>query len=81
MFHAKKTLLFSKGKSLIKKHNNDDLFDIPMGSFDGAEACELVVSYLLSELNDKLSGTSLGLYRDDGLAISHGTPRQIENIK
>ena len=51
-----------------------------MGSFDGAEACELVVCYILSKLQGKYR-KSIGLYRGDGLAASNCNPRQMENIK
>ena len=51
-----------------------------MGSFDGAETCELVGSYLLSKLSPLL-GNAVGLYRDDGFAALNKTPREIENIK
>lgn len=51
-----------------------------MGSFDGAETCELVGSYLLSKLTSTV-GNSIGLYRDDGLAALNKTPKEIENIK
>ena len=51
-----------------------------MGSFDGAETCELVGCYLLSPLTDKY-GKSIGLYRDDGLAAFNKTPEEIEKIK
>lgn len=79
VIHSKKTLLFNNSKPWSKKTGP---FDITMGSFDGAEACELVVCYLLKQLNDEIGqGCSMGLYRDDGLAAAHGTPRQIENIK
>ena len=50
-----------------------------MGSFDGAETCELVGSFLLSQLQ-QLS-INIGLYRDDGLPVVNSTPRVIENIK
>ena len=50
-----------------------------MGSYDGAETCELIGLYILSQLQ-KL-GINLGLYRDDGLAVSDKTPRQTENLK
>ena len=46
-----------------------------MGSYDGAETCELVGSFLLSQLQDL--NINVGLYRDDGLAITRDT----ENIK
>lgn len=51
-----------------------------MGSFDGAESCELVVCYMLSLLQPKY-GNSIGLYRDDGLGISTGTPQENERMK
>jgi len=50
-----------------------------MGSFDGAETCELVGSFLLSQLQQL--NINIGLYRDDGLAVVNSTPRAIENIK
>ena len=40
IFHARKSLLFNKGESWIKK--GDKLFDVTMGAYDGAEVCELV---------------------------------------
>ena len=51
-----------------------------MGSFDGAETCELVGSYLLSKLTPEY-GNNISLYRDDGLAVFNKTPKQMENIK
>ena len=82
IFHSKKSVLFNNGNPWSKKQSNNGLFDITMGSYDGAEACELVVCYLLSQLNKELGKKiSLGLYRDDGLAVSHGTPTEIEKTK
>jgi len=57
----------------------DTTFDITMGSFDGAESCELVGSFLLSQLQHL--NINIGLYRDDGLAVCNATPRETENIK
>ena len=51
-----------------------------MGSYDGAETCELVGCYLLSQLK-QIPGIEIGLYRDDGLAVLNQTPRQIEKAK
>ena len=45
------------------------LFDVTMGAYDGAEACELVGTFLLYKLSLKYDKTNNGLYRDDGLAI------------
>ncbi|CAH3108963.1 unnamed protein product [Porites lobata] len=50
-----------------------------MGSYDGAETCVLVGSFLLSQLQHL--DVNIGLYRDDGLAISNAAPRDTENIK
>ena len=43
--------------------------DVAMGSFDGAEICELVGLYILHGLCAKYGKDSIGLYRDDGLAV------------
>jgi hypothetical protein len=51
-----------------------------MGSFDGAETCELVGSYLLSKLAPEY-GNDTGLYKDDGLAAFNKTPRETEHKK
>ena len=50
-----------------------------MGSYDGAETCELVGTYILSQLQHL--DINIGLHRDDGLAVAHKTPRQTELIK
>ena len=39
-----------------------------MGSYDGAEICEPVGLYLLNQLSTVIDKSSVGLYRDDGLA-------------
>ncbi len=53
-----------------------------MGSYDGAESCELVGCYILSQIKEN-HGNELqfGLYRDDGLAVSYKSPREIEQQK
>ena len=79
IFHSKKSLMFNSNAAWSKKEGSNNLFDITMGSYDGAEACELVVCFLLSQLNKELDRKiSLGLYRDDGLAVAHGTAQEIE---
>ena len=40
-----------------------------MGSFDGAELCELVGIYLLSKLLEIIPKDQSGLYRDDSLLL------------
>ena len=51
-----------------------------MGSYDGAETCELVGCYLLAQLQ-QLPNTGIGLYSDDGLAATTLTPKETERIK
>ena len=38
---------------------------VPMGSWGGAETCELVGGYMISLIGKK-HGSNIGLYRDDG---------------
>ena len=53
-----------------------DLFDAAMGAYDGAEACELVGTFLICNEGD------IGLYRVDGLAILRNkSGTQWEKIK
>ncbi|KAL9961805.1 hypothetical protein ACROYT_G030827, partial [Oculina patagonica] len=79
ILHAKKSLLYSKGESWGKK-TTSNLFDVTMGSYDGAESCELVGAYLLHTIKEK-HGYNFGLYRDDGLGVTQASPRQTERIK
>ena len=51
----------------IKKEGG--LFDVTMGTFDGAEVCEAVGSFFLDQLSKNYNKKDIGLYRDDGLAI------------
>ena len=43
-------------------------FDVTMGSYDGAETCELIGLYILNKINHIIDNKDVGLYRDDGLA-------------
>jgi hypothetical protein len=69
ILHARKSLLFSGDVTWSKKGNS--LFDVGMGSYDGAEICELVGLYLLHFLAIRIGNENVGLYRDDGLAALH----------
>ena len=65
-----------------EKINSDNLFNISMGSFNGAEICDLVGLFLLNELNNSniFNNNEFGLYRDDALAILRSkSPRTAEN--
>ena len=65
---SRKTLLFNKKTPWVKRCGDKD-FDVPMGCYDGAKVCELVGSYLLKKVSNIVDRKSIGLYRDDGLAI------------
>ena len=56
-----------------------NLFDVTMGSYDGAEICELVGAYLLSQMIEL--GINVGLYRDDGLMCTNKSPKECEKVK
>ena len=66
-YHSRKSLLFNTTSAWVQKGNNS-LFDVTMGSYDGTEICELVGLYLLNILSTVIGRSSVGLYRDDGLA-------------
>ena len=66
--HCRKSLLFF-GNETWKKKSTESCFDVTMGSFDGAEICELVGLYIQSNLENILPKTNFGLYRDDGLIV------------
>ena len=53
-----------------------------MGSFDGAEICELVGLYILDSLSKFIDKKDVGLYRDDGLLVLHNkNGHQIDSIR
>ena len=57
------------------------MFDVTMGSYDGAELCELVGLYLLNQLSTVIDKSSVGLYRDDGLAaINNANVPKLDRI-
>ena len=68
IMHCRKSLLFF-GNETWKKKSAESCFDVTMGSFGGAEICELVGLYIQSNLESILSKTNFGLYRDDGLSL------------
>ena len=66
--HCRKSLLFHMNEAWKKKSTNS-YFDVTMGSYDGAEICELVGIFILKSLEDKIEQQDIGLYCDDGLMI------------
>ena len=71
IMQARKILSFNEGIPWVKQEGNED-FDVPMGCIDGAEVCELVGSYILQQLIKLFKQLSIGVYRDDDLAILKG---------
>ena len=72
---ARKALLFNEGVPWVKRSDNED-FDVPMGSYDRAEVCELVGAFLLNNLSQVIDKSNVGLHIDDGLGVfnSHFGP-------
>ncbi len=56
-------------ENLGQKKDSNSLFDVTMGSYDGAEICDLVSLFTLNNLRQKFGKENIGLYRDYGLAI------------
>ena len=82
IYQCRETYLFYKGKPWVKKEDGKEKFDVAMGSFDGAEICELAGLFLLHKLtsgkNPIFMKEFIGLYRDDGLAVFRGSARNAE---
>ena len=53
----------------LGKRKLESCFNVTMGSYDGAEICELVGIYVLTRLATMIKKSDCGLYRDDGLVI------------
>ena len=64
--HSRKSLLLDRDNVCVKKENPN--FLVTMGSYDGAELCELTDLYKLNILSSELGKENIGLYRDDGLS-------------
>ena len=74
ILHACRTILTHDNSHWKKKSSEDD-FDVPMGSFHGAELCELVGLFLLDKLKRLANSIEYGIYRDDGLAVTKKSAR------
>ncbi len=66
--HSCQSLLFNDD-GVWEKKGEGGKFDVTMGSYHGAEVCELVGLYMLEKLGHRFGVTNIGLYRDDGLGI------------
>ena len=75
--YTKMSILVNDNTSWVKK--GDVNFDVTMGAWDGAEACDLVGLFLLSKLQHL--PINVGAFRDDVLAVCSLTPFQVEKVK
>ena len=81
IIHSCKAILTHKSQTW-EKTNSDQLFNVSMGSFNGAEICDLIGLFLLNEIKKSkiFIDNEFGLYRDDGLGIIRSkSPRSAEN--
>ena len=69
--NARKQLITWDDSNWTKKNG---VFDVSVGSFDGAECCDVVGLFLLHHLKREFPLEKLSLYRDDGIGITakHG---------
>ena len=80
ILHCRRSVLFNNSQVWQKTDNPS--FDVSMGSYDGAEVCEIVGLYILHRLRSKFNNKNIGLYRDDGLAaFSNMGPRTANKIR
>ena len=77
ILHCRKSLLFSSDGTWIQK--DCSLFDVTMGSFDGAEICQIVGLFMLHNLANVVGAHNIGLYRDEGCIWAHSGAYQEEN--
>ena len=75
--YTRMSILVHNGTTWVKK--GDVNFDVTMGSFDGAECCDLVGLFLLSKLQHL--PIKVGAYRDDFLSVCGLSPFQVEKVK
>ena len=69
IMHSRRSILHDNKGNMWTKKEIKKQFDVSMGSFDGAEVCELIGLCIISTINESIKFESIGLYRDDGLAV------------
>ena len=66
--YSRKSLLFHLEQAWKKKESSS-CFDVAMGSYDGAELCELIGIFTQSVLKDIINKEVMDLSTDDGLIV------------
>ena len=70
VYNAAQSVLYHNEQVWVKrKEGINPTFDITMGGYHGAEVCELVGLFMLSEMGKFIPKENVGLYRDDGLML------------
>ena len=57
------------------------IFDVGIGSFDGAETCNLVGLFLLHHIKTEFPNENIGLYRDDGIGVTMKNGHQASTLE
>ena len=78
--HCIKLLLYHENEAW-KKKNSHNCFDVMMGSYNGAEVCELAGSLILSTLASSIPKRNSSLNRDDGLILMRNESGNGQNQK
>ena len=73
ILESKSTVVNRSYLTTITKKDTDSCFDVTMGSYDGAETCELVGIHILSLLTIVIDHKHSGLYCEDGLILLRNT--------
>ena len=76
--------VLSEGQTWVKKGpRNEERFSVTMGSYSGAEVCEVVTLHLLYQIVEAglMSRQQVGGFRDDLLGVTRATPRQGDILK
>ena len=68
IIRTKKSFFSAEGNIWMEKVESA-LFDVTIGSHDGAEVCELVGIYLLGKLSSIIYEKNIGLYSGDRLYV------------
>ena len=68
LIHTYQTVLCYYNRVWTKSSNKEN-FDIAMGSYHGAEVCDLVGLFILNEITFIIGPLNIGLHRDDALGV------------
>ena len=70
IMHSRRTLMYDTNGNMWTKKEIRNQFDVSMAAFDGAEVHEFIGLCILRTTNESINFEGIGLYRDDGLAVS-----------